>query len=203
MLRPPTPSSAMPPNMNTGNHSHRDASSALPSSHLPFQPYIDGIRNVYRPTYHPEEHSFLGPLPPSSDQAIHDFDTWNHSARGCFPSQTLCGPGHTGPSDNNHPPPPNPHKRKRAASPDPAEVGGYGPIPGSPSEQTERSTPDPPPAIGYTGRKNTAYDIWMFTRAAETNKEVTANDWSDDYGDHLTKRPGTTFVGCKFCTQFG
>ena len=124
----------MPPNTNTENQSHRNPSSALPSSRLPFQPYIDNINNVYRHTYHPE-HSFLGPLPPSSDQAIHDFDTWNRSAHGCFPSQTLCGPGHAGPSDHDRPP--NPRKRKQAASPDPAEVGGYGPIPGSPSERTE------------------------------------------------------------------
>ena len=155
MSQPPAPLSAMSPDMSTENQSHHNASSALSSSHLPFQPYIDNIDNIY------------------------------HCA---------------GPSDH---PPPLKRKHKRAASPEPAEVGGYGPIPGSPSERTERSTPDPPPAIGYTGRKNTAYNIWMFTRAVETNKEVAANDWPDDYGDHLTKRPGTTFVGCKFCTQFG
>ena len=189
-----------PPNVNTENQSHCNPSLALPLSHLPFQPYINNINNVYCCTYHPE-HSFMGLLPPLSDQVTHNFDTWNCSAQGCFPLQTLRGPGHAGPFSHNHPP--NLHKCKHAASPDPAEVGSYGPIPGSPSEWTERLTPDPPPAIGYTGQKNTAHDIWMFTQAAETNNEVAANDWLDDYSDHLTKQLGTTFIGCKFCTQFG
>lgn len=74
---------------------------------------------------------------------------------------------------------------------------------GSPDEQIDQSTPDPPSAIGYVGRKNTAYEIWIFTRAIETDENVPAERWPDDYNQYLTKRPDTMFVGCKFCTQLG
>ena len=164
--------------MKTESQSRHDVSSGFPS-------HVDDVNNA-----HP----------------IHDFGPWNHPGQGSFPSPTLCGPGQAGPSSPSFPDlPPLPElgKGKRAASPDPAEVGGFGPTLGSPDEQTDQSTPDPPPAVGYAGRKNTAYEIWVFTRAVETDENVPAEHWPDDYSQYLTKRPDTMFVGCKLCTQFG
>jgi len=183
---PPAPLSAPPAQMNTESDK--------------------AANNVLHPAHYPNGLSFLGPLPPSCDQAIQDFNTWNRSAQGCYPSQPLQGPGNAGPpspSPLDRPPPPVSRKRKRAIPADSAAVGGYGPIPGSPDVQTERSTPEPTPAIKFTERKNSAYEIWAFTRAIRTDEVVPAEQWLDDYGDHLTSRPDSTFVGCKFCTQFG
>lgn len=108
-------------------------------------------------------------------------------------------------SDNagNHSLPSTSRKRKRTTSLDSAAVGGYGPISTSPGEQTEPSTPDLSPVIKFAERKNSAYDIWPFTRAVETDEIIPADHWPDDYGDFLTKRPDATFVGCKLCTEFG
>ena len=193
-----------------------------PSSPSPVQ-----TSGVYHRTHHPGGLSFIGAVPPSIDQALQDFNAWNRSEKGCFPSQPLRGPGQTGPPlpslpdhfwapdcpPPNHPPanctPPDPlpppisRKRKRTTSSDSAAAGGYGPIPGSPSEQTERSTPDPPPVFKSTGRKGSACEIWAFTRAVQTNEDVPAAEWPNDYNTYLDTRPDTAWVGCKICTEFG
>jgi len=189
---------------NAGSWFYRYADSEYPSSHPPSQAN-GNINDTYR---HPNDLPFLGQLPQLSDQAVHGFSDWNSSMAGLYPSQLLQGPGQAGPSSLSQGPclplPSIPRKCKRTTSPDPAAVGGYGPIPGSPDERTDQeSTPDPGPAIKFTERKNSAYDIWAFAWAVKTDENIPTEQWLDDYGNHLTRRPDTMFIGCKFCTQFG
>ncbi|KAF9646288.1 hypothetical protein BDM02DRAFT_3271066, partial [Thelephora ganbajun] len=196
---PPTPLSTPPARMSgESRFPHRVGSASRAQTNN---------ANIAHPhPYPPRDLSFLGPLPSSCDQAIQDLNPWNRSAQDCFPSQLLQGPGQVGPSPSSppdRPPPPVSHKRKRTTSSDSAAEGGYGPIPDSLDQQTDGSTLDSSPAIKFTGRKSTAYEIWAFTRAVKTDEVVPAKQWLDDYNDHLTRRPDTLFVGCKFCTQFG
>ena len=177
--------------------------------HLPRPPLriqTNDTNNVYHHTNHPSGFPFSAPLPPMRTQAAQEFNVWNTQDRS--PPQPLQGPGHIGPPPPPLPdrPPPStvPHKRKRVRTINTAAVGGYGPIlDGLDGERTEPSTPDSSPTIKFVERKNSAYEIWAFTRAAETGEDVPAVDWPDDYGNHLTKRPDATFISCKFCTEFG
>jgi len=202
---PPTQSSDLSAQTNVGSQFYRYANLEYSSSHPPSQ--ANGNVNDTYP--HLNGLTFVGQLSQSSDQTIQRFGDWNRSTEGLYPSQLLQGPGQVGPSSSHpqgphRPLPPITRKRRRTTSPDPAAAGGYGPIPGGPDEQTDREpTPDPTPAIKFTERKNSAYDIWAFTQAVETDENIPAEQWLDDYGDHLTRRPDTTFIGCKFCTQFG
>lgn len=203
---PPAALSSIPlAQTSVENQFHHYAGSEHPSSHLPLQRQTDVANNISNHTSHPRDLSFLGSLTPSHDQAVQDFNTWNRSAQGGFPLQPL-GPGHAGPSSPPLPDrhlPSTSHKRKRTPSLDSAAVGGYGPMPGTPDEQTEPSTPDLSPTIKFNERKNSAYEVWVFTRAVETDRVIPPGEWPDDYNDHLTKRPVVPFIGCKFCTQFG
>lgn len=149
----------------------------------------------------PRDPPVLGSLPHSCDQADQDFNGWDRSTQVHFPPQSLRGPEHTGPSSSSLPDPPlTPisRKRKRTNSVDLAATDGSRPTPSSPDEQTE-----PSPAIKFAERRNVAYEIWAFVRAAETDEDISAEQWPDDYDVHLTKRPDATFVVCKFCTEFG
>ena len=178
--------------------------------------------DIYNDTRHPQGLPFLGPLPSSNAYAERAFDGWNVSPEGCFPLQPLRGPGQFGdplpstarqpfpPTSDPIPPAPHHHlpaapsKRKRIASPEPATVGGYGPISDGKSDQeADRMAVDPSPTVKFGGRKGTAHDIWAFVRAIESNEPVPFEQWPDDYNEHLSKKPKTTYVGCKFCTQFG
>jgi hypothetical protein len=201
---PPTTPSGLPPAQRSGpaeTHLH-------PSSH-PVPPRLQtaGINDTYRGANRPKDPTSLGPLPPSHTQPLQDSNLWNRSAHGLFSSQPLRGPGHAGPSSTplpDHLLPSISRKRKRTTSLDSAAIGGYGPIPLSSQDvQTEPSTPDLSPEIKFAERKNSAYEIWAFIRPVETAKVVPADQWPDDYRDHLTKRPDAMFIGCKLCTQFG
>lgn len=92
------------------------------------------------------------------------------------------------------------------ASPEPAAVGSYGPIPdvslGGKADQVPVINPGFA-AVKLAGRKNTAYDIWVFVRAVTTNQDLPREQWPDDYDQHLVGRPDSPFIGCKLCTQFG
>lgn len=187
--------------MNTESQFHHYISLESPSP-----PHYHFNNNGYHHTYPPNDPSFLGPLHPLHDQAIHNFNAWNRSTRGCFPSQLLQGPGQTSappPSPSGRPLSTASCKRKRATSPGPAVVGGYGPIPGGLDEESEQSTPGPPPAIKFTERKNSAYDVWAFLRAIEADEVIPDDQWPDDYNRHLVRRPKSQFVSCKLCSQFG
>lgn len=180
--------------------SHHGSSSAQ----FPF-PY-NNTSNAHHNVYHPAGLSFLGSIPPSFEQGVQSFNAWMHSPGGCFPSQPLRGPGEPGPSSSIIPDSPTvPNKRKRTLSPERAAVGGYGPIPGDPHEEPSRRTPDqdPSPEIEFNERKNSAYDVWAFARGLLTNETIPADQWPRDYNQHLTKRPDESFLGCKFCTEFG
>ena len=201
----PSPQSLSAPQtqMNAASQFHHSVDSDSPLSHPHFQYDIDGVYG--RRAYDPSNLSFLGPLPSSHDQAMRDFNAWNRSAQGSFPSQPLQGSGLGDP-----PPPPPPsytlastsHKRKRATSPDPASVDGHQSMP-STDEEPDHPTTRPSRAIKFTGRKNSAYEIWVFTRALKTNKIIPADQWPNDYDDFLVKQPRTVFIGCKFCSEFG
>ena len=123
------------------------------------------------------------------------------------PPQPLRGPGSIGrllPSLPDCPLPVVSHKRRRTTSPEPAAMGGYGPIlGGDPDDETGQVVTDPSPAVKFTGRKNAAYDIWAFTRAVNTNEDILPGQWPNDYDQHLAGRPDSLFVGCKLCSQFG
>lgn len=157
-------------------------------------------------TYPPRDLSFIGPLPSSREGAIRDFNAWNRSTEGCFPSQSLRGPGETGPPlPSLLNPATTTHKRKRATSPDNAAVGGYGPMPSSPGEKRNQSAPDPnlSHTTDYTGPQNIAYEIWAFVRPADSDEKLQVHQWPNDYDQHLNRRPDSLFVSCKLCTQFG
>ena len=149
----------------------------------------------------------LGSPRSSHNEAIQDSNASNRPAQGCFPSQTLRGPGQTGgflpppPCD----PPTAPHKRKRETSPEYPAVGGYGPILHGLDNEPNPLTPDrdPSPKIKRTKRKTSAYDIWAFIRPVETDEDIQIDRFPNDYDEHLETRPDTPFIGCKFCTQFG
>jgi hypothetical protein len=187
---------------NMGSRSHHPASPESASSHLPSQ-NDRNVNGIDGHAYDPSSLSFVESFRPSDNQRSQSFSTWMRSPQDCFPSLALQDPGPPSPPIPNHNPPLTSQKRKQTTSLNPAAVGGYGPIPGSQYELSDRSTPDPSPVIQFTRRKNSAYDVWVFTRAVATNVVVPAEQWPDDYDDYLTKRPGTEFVGCKLCTQFG
>ena len=182
-----------------------DASDLEESPSRPPIPHLVGDKIYFG--HYPKDLPYLGP-PPSHEKPIEDFNAQNRPAQGHFPSQSLQGPGHFGPPS---PPLPNPPtttlKRKRTVSPEHAAAGGSGltAISDSSDEEPDQLTADrdSSPTIKLTERKNTAYDIWAFTRPVETNEDITADRWPDDYNHHLTKRPETPFIGCKLCTQFG
>jgi len=190
--------------MNTGSWLNYPAGSGSSSSSHPFPSHVDD--DVHDRARHPKDLSFLGPLPLSHDQAIQDFSVWNCSTQGSFPSQPLRGPGQAGFSSSSlpdHPLPAASHKRKRTTSPEPPTMSGCRPRTGGLVGESDRMTMDPPPAIKFTERKNSAYDIWVFVRALMTDKDLPPELWPNDCNRHLTKRPDTSFVGCKLCTQFG
>ena len=187
--------SASSTQMNTESRFHHPVGPELPSSHLP----IWNDRNVNEincRVYDSSNLSFVGPLCPAGSQEnpLDGFTAWMRSPEGCFPSQSLPDPSPPSPSVPNHNHPP---------TLDSAAVGGYGSTPGSQYEQSDGSTPDPAPTVKFAGRKNTAHDIWPFTRAVKTASVVPDEEWLDDYNDYLVERPEATFVGCKLCTQFG
>ena len=62
---------------------------------------------------------------------------------------------------------------------------------------------DPPTTVKFSRWKNVAHDVWPFIRAIEKKEEVPSNLWPDDYNNHLTEKPKTDYIGCKFCTEFG
>jgi len=124
--------------------------------------------------------SFVGPSFPSDNQAAQGPLEQIHPTQSRFPLQQLRGPGQTG----------------RSLSPSPDRS----------SEKTpwkRQRTISPEPVIHFTERKTTAYDVWLFVRALQTAEEVPQDLWPSDYGKRLSKRPDTSFVGCKFCTHFG
>ena len=92
------------------------------------------------------------------------------------------------------------HKCKRVSSPEPAAAGGYGPISGS--QESYGVTMDLLPTIKFTGRKNSAYDIWLFIRALRTDEDLPPELWPNDYNQHLTEQSDAPFVGCELCTEF-
>ena len=144
----------------------------------------------------PDQPSF-----PHYDQAIHDSDAWNPSTHPRFPPWSPQGPGQaTSSSHSIYNPPAASNERKRTTSPDHDIGGGYEPTPSGSHEGQTRPTSDrsPSPTIDFTERRDSAYDIWAFTRAVDTNQIVPSNQWL-----HLNKRPQTQFIGCKFCTEFG
>jgi len=145
----------------------------------------------------PADLSFLGPPPLSRGQP--DQDT--------FLPQQLRGPGSAGlplPSLSDRPLPAASRKRTRTISPEPAVTGGYGPISdGGFDGGADRTKLVSPHAVKLAGRKNTAHDIWAFVRAVETNETIPQEDWPNDYNRYLVKRPSSSFIGCKLCTQFG
>ena len=203
---PAIPFSVPPVQMDAENQPHRYVGPDDPSSHPPLQTWTDDSNNIYDHAHCTNNHSFLGLLPPSCSQAVHDFNEWNCSTQGCFPLQSLQAPAQAGPSSLPDPGPPLlsiPQKRKRTTSVDSATAGGCGQVPGGLDVRTEPSTPEPSPEIKFNERKNSAYEIWAFTRPVNTDEVVPTQQWPDDYNDHLTKRPDATFVGCKLCTQFG
>ena len=170
-----------------------------------FRADTERANDIHHRAEHPWDLSPFGSLPPSHNQ-VQEFNVWNQSAHGRFPPLALRGPGHAGPPSPAPQDPAPPHtsrKRKRTTPLDSATVGGYRPIPGSPDDRTEPSTPGPISTIEFTGRKNSAYEIWAFARPAETDEMVPADQWPDDYDEHLQKRPDAMFIGCKLCTQFG
>ena len=71
------------------------------------------------------------------------------------------------------------------------------------TEEPRRITVGASSIIKFTQRKNTAYDVWAFVRAVETEENMPAEQWPDDYNEYLTKRPDTLLIGCKLCTEFG
>jgi len=188
--------------MNSENRFNHSVSSGSSPSHPPLPSHIDN--DVRDHTRHPKDLSFLGPLPLSHNQAIHNFGVWNCSAQGGLSSQPLQGPGQASPLPPSLPDRPLPvasHKCKQAISPEPAAVGGYGPISGS--QESDGVTMDLLPTIKFTGQKNSTYDIWLFIRALRTDEDLPPELWPNDYNQHLTERPDAPFVGCKLCTEFG
>ena len=201
---PASPSSVPPAQMDLGSRLHHCVDSEHHSSRLPSQAQTDNADNSHHHANHPTDPSFFGLPPLSCDQPVRGVSALDRSIQGCFPSQQLRGPGYTGTTPPPLPDCPlSPTSRGPTASPDLDAVDGYGPTPGSPDQQTEPSTSDLHPTARFARRKNSAYEIWAFIRAVETDEVVPAEQWPDDYDDHLTHRPDTTFVGCKLCTQFG
>ena len=97
---PPAPPTFPSIQMNVESQSSHNVGPGFPLSHLLSQVHVDETQHdVY---YHPRNLSFLGPLPPSHEQSIQDFNTWNHSPQGLFPSQPLQVPGQ--PSSLSPPP---------------------------------------------------------------------------------------------------
>ena len=94
----------------------------------------------------------------------------------------------------HHPPGSRKRKRNSCCKSVTATPGG------SPDRESVQETS---PVIRFTGRKGTAYDIWVFIRAVGTDKDVATERWPNDYDHHWIERPDTPFIGCKLCSQFG
>jgi hypothetical protein len=147
--------------------------------------------NIHNHPRHPGDPSSSGTLPLSNDRTIQGADTWDRSPQG-----------HLSPLRNH--PVPSSRKRKRMGSPEPSTAGVHRPssdgtLDGESSQTNKVSSP----TVNFTERKKTAYDVWVFTRAIDTSEAILPEQWPDDYDQRLTKRPDSSFVGCKFCTQFG
>jgi len=88
-----------------------------------------------------------------------------------------------------------PHKRQCTASPEPAAMGGYRPIPdislGDEADQVSAINPGFT-TVKFAGQKNSAYDIWVFVWVVMTDQNILPEQW-----------PDLLFIGCKLCTQFG
>jgi hypothetical protein len=140
------------------------ASSQL--SHPYFQPLSRLNDTGHNYAHHPEDLSFLGTLPLSHHQAIQNFDTWNCSPQGCFPSQLLQGPGQTGlppPSPLDYSFPAASHKRKRTTSPESATAGSSRPTSDrNPDGVPNQMATDLSPVAEFGEQKNAAYDVWAF-----------------------------------------
>ena len=160
-------------------------------------------------------HHFHPPSHQSSDwrpQTIDEFNAWNASPQGMFPS-SLISPGHNpdqlphpesrhpacaerAPADNA-----NPRKRKQTTKLG-SSVGGYGPM--SPETSTETGPLNPsPPQSNSKQRRNAAYDVWAFARPLVSDEEPPTDQWPTSSEQHLTEKPKTAWFGCKLCSQFG
>lgn len=168
---------------------------------------------------HTRLHDSPLPLPPRYSspsyrpRSIDDFNGWNRSPHGMFPS-TLVGPGQN-PSPPHHPQssqPPNTSvvsannlgKRKRTTPPGGTPLfGGFGPL--SSGETTpEMSSPAsslPPPASN--DRRNGAADVWAFARPLTSDAVLAIDKWPTYLEPNHTSRPKDLWFGCKLCTKFG
>jgi hypothetical protein len=166
----------------------------------------------FNPHFPPPAHH---PHPPSWRPAtIDEFNGWNQSPQGTFPS-TLIGPGlnpdllprpqpahqsNTGASSTG-----NTEKRKQSApSAKNSPVGGFGPS--SPNDMTmgvSSLCQSTLPLFPSTGRRNAASDVWAFARPL-----VSAEPLPDDH--RLTplepcdaSKPKTGWFCCTLCSEFG
>lgn len=189
-----------------------------PSIHSPGSTRFDPFPPVYPPGWRPK--------------SISEFNVWNVSRQGTFPS-VLVGPGqnpdplphseprhpfHTGATPTNPfhagATPTNPGKRKRAAPIPPAPIPPTPIPPGVPSsvggygplppgETVMGPSPPGPPPPGSHPRRNGAYDVWAFARPLGSNDILPASQWPASLESHLTSKPKSTWFGCILCTQFG
>lgn len=148
---------------------------------------------------------------------IDEFNAWNTSPQGIFPT-TLVGPGHNpdplphlqprhpvpsgGVSDRNTV---NSRKRKRTTPPNPAEappVGGYGPIsPADTSSEPSSPTPSPPSLSSSRQHGRAACNVWAFAHPLESGQEPPVDQWPTPLVSYLTKKPKSPWFGCRLCSQ--
>lgn len=173
---------------------------------------LSNVRShLHEPRFPPRPHYTLGWRPTTTDE----FNAWNASHQGTFPS-TLIGPGQNPGQD----PPPHPQlrhpacatniaslrKRKRTTPSSLGEtssVGGYGPLlPGGTTTETSSPSPSPPPFTSVH-HHNVAYDVWAFAQPLLSEREPPADQWPRSMELHLRRKPNTPWFGCKLCSQFG
>lgn len=171
------------------------------------------LSNLDNPHTHLHESHSSPQLHPASDwrpRTIGDFNAWNHSSQGIFPS-TLVGPGQ---NPNRDLPPPRPARTTNTVNPgkrrqttltsvdSTSSVGGYGPLS---SEETaadaSSSSPSPPPSASNTN--HTTRDIWPFARPLLSSDVPPADQWPTSMEPYLVRKPKTSWIGCKLCSQFG
>ena len=164
---------------------------------------------------HPQSNNpHFPPIPQHPDWRptnIHEFNTWNTSPEGIFPSTPIDPGQNPNPSLPQSQPHPtrttsNARKRKRANPPSPREtpsVGGYGPLaPGESTTGTNSLNPSPPP-FTRSGRRNGAYDVWAFASPLMCNKEPPVDQWPTSLDPRLTTKPKSPWFGCRLCSEFG
>ena len=184
--------------------------------HIHTAPPLSNLANA-NPQLH-EPH--LPPCYSSSwrPETIQEFNSWNVSSQGVFPS-TLVGPGRNPdplPHPQPHPRPQhplntsttpanNPGKRKRTTPPGEAgPLSGFGPLPSAreATTETQSSGPSPPPFTPYR-RRNAASDVWAFARPLSSSEKPPADQWPASPESDHTSKPKTPWFGCKLCTKFG